>query len=166
MLSIQHDLCRIQNNWKLGTGKSQTSLSSRQLGTPTWIIRFELGVSSRQLWPLSRAPTWRSLTSSWFKLVYFRVPNFLESTLNPENARLWWQHLPTKDRRATSLFKWPQQNKMSPKRSCMLLHKLCSIPGRYVHCSQESNTKYMLCSKLLVAHVPHHNNLVPFHLII
>jgi hypothetical protein len=33
MVSIQHDFCHVQNNWKNGTGKSQTSLSSRQLGT-------------------------------------------------------------------------------------------------------------------------------------
>ena len=31
MLSIQHDFCHVQNNWKLGTGKSQTSVSSRKL---------------------------------------------------------------------------------------------------------------------------------------
>uniref|UniRef100_A0A4W5R9R1 Guanine nucleotide-binding protein subunit gamma n=4 Tax=Salmoninae TaxID=504568 RepID=A0A4W5R9R1_9TELE len=28
MLSIQHDFCHIQNNWKLRSGKSQTSVSS------------------------------------------------------------------------------------------------------------------------------------------
>ena len=30
---IQHDFRCFQNNWKLGTGKSQTSVISRQLGT-------------------------------------------------------------------------------------------------------------------------------------
>ena len=30
MQSIQHDLCLVQNNWKLGTGKSQTSMSSEK----------------------------------------------------------------------------------------------------------------------------------------
>ena len=34
---------------------------------------------------------------------------------------------------------------------------------RYVDCSKESNTKCMLCSKLLVAHVPHPNDFVYFH---
>jgi hypothetical protein len=29
MLSIQQDFCHIQNNWKLRTGKSQTSVSSK-----------------------------------------------------------------------------------------------------------------------------------------
>jgi hypothetical protein len=54
---------------------------------------------------------------------------------------------------------------MSPKMYWMLLHKWCNMPGRYVYCSQESNTKCMLCSKMLVVHVPHPNNLVPFPLI-
>ena len=44
--------------------------------------------------------------------------------------------------------------KVSSKMSSKLLHKLCNMPGRYVYCSQESNTKCMLCSKVLVSHVP------------
>jgi hypothetical protein len=31
--------CRLQNNWKLGTGKSQTSVSSRQLGTQIILVK-------------------------------------------------------------------------------------------------------------------------------
>ena len=71
-----------------------------------------------------------------------------------------------KDCRATFLFKWAQHNKVSPKMYCMLLHKLWNMPRRYVYCRQESNTKMMLCSKLLEAHVPQPNTLAPLPLII
>jgi hypothetical protein len=57
--------------------------------------------------------------------------------------------LPTTDHLATFLFKWAQH---------IYMHKWCNMPGRYVHCSSER--KHMLCSKMLVAHVPHPNNLV------
>jgi hypothetical protein len=53
-----------------------------------------------------------------------------------------------KVRCATFLFNWAQHNKVSPKIYCMLLHKWFNMPGRYVYCGQESNTKCMLFSKL------------------
>ena len=41
---------------------------------------------------LSRALTWRSQTS-WFYLIFFQISSCLESTINPENARIEWQSL-------------------------------------------------------------------------
>ena len=76
MLSIQHDFCRVQNTWNLRTGKSDIrefkTTGNWEKKQACWTI-IQLG--SQELRPLSRAPTWQSLTSSWFNLVFFRVPS-------------------------------------------------------------------------------------------
>jgi hypothetical protein len=46
--------------------------------------------------------------STWLNLVFFRVPSCLERTINPENAGLWWQSFPKKDRREHST-RWVQK---------------------------------------------------------
>ena len=56
-----------------------------------WTV-IQLEIPSQELRSLSRALTWRSLMS-WFNLVH--------STINPENARLWWESFVT-----NFLFKW------------------------------------------------------------
>ena len=139
MLSIQHDFCRFQNNWKLGTGKSQTSVSSRQTSYDwenTFSTVIQLGIPRREHGPLSRAPTWRSLTS-WFDLVFF------------QSSQLSWKHHKSrkchtsrtkfdkcthdKDHRDTFLFKWEQHNRVSTKMYCMLL-------PNYVICQEDMYT--------------------------
>jgi hypothetical protein len=147
---MKDDSCHIQNNWKLRSGKSQTSVSSRQLGPR----KETSSVWENMFW----APTWRSLMS-WFDLVFFWVHSFLQSTkrMTDSDDKVWWQNVSTRRSGAPP-------HKVSPKMSCIPLHKLCNMPGRYVYCSLESNTKCMLCSKLLVAHVPRPNSLVPFPL--
>ena len=95
-----------------------------------------------------------ALFTQWFVIYFLPVWQSLMTKFSHKNCR------------DTFLFKWAQHNNVSPKMYCMLLHKLCNMPRRYVYCSLESNTKCMLCSKLLVAHVPHPNNLVYFHLLI
>ena len=92
MLSIQHDFCRIQNNWKLGTGKSQTSVISKQLGTPTEKIHFEFRILSRELslfLELRPEDHWRHdstlFCSQSFQLAWKHYKS--------RKPRLWWQSL-------------------------------------------------------------------------
>jgi hypothetical protein len=98
------DFCPVQNNWKLRTGKSQTSVSSRQLETwkklaPTGKIRFEWSPYSE--FQVGHSGLFLELRPEdhWHHdstLFFFRLPSCLESTINPENARLWWEIWMTK----------------------------------------------------------------------
>ena len=102
-----------------------TGNSGKKLAQTGKITVIQLGILYWELGPLSRATTWRPMTSLWSD-VFFWVPSCLESTINPENARLWWQSLMTtfshmRDLCATFLFKWAQHNKVSPKMYCILL---------------------------------------------
>ena len=124
----------------------QSSMTSEQLETRNWEI--------------SDFSEFKTTSSDWENTEFFFWTVIQLGIPSRELGPLSRAH--KKDRRATFLFKWAQHNKVSPKIYCMLLHKWCNMPRRYVYCSQESNTKCMLCSKLLVAHVPHPNNLVPF----
>ena len=105
-INIQHWPCQWLSskqletwNWEISdfsefktTGNSESSDWEKTF----WMVIL-LGIPCWELRHLSGAPTWKTLTS-WFNLVFFcRDSSCLESTMNPEDARLWWQNLPTKD---------------------------------------------------------------------
>ena len=149
----------VQDNWELrkkwaSTGKIHFEWSSNS--------EFEVGSSGLFL-ELRPEDHWRNDSTLFF---FFRVSSCLERTKNPENDRLCWLSLMTKFAHKGPPHHLPVQ--VSTAQQGEYKH-FCFI--NYVICQEDMYTvakKVILsvCCKLFVAHVPHHNNLVPFPLII
>ena len=102
MLSMKHDLCRAQNNCSelqnltlvisryLGTGKIWATLGKKNFEISSKLeVLFRNSGLFLELRPEDHWCHHDSTFCCW-------VPSCLESTINPENGRLWWQSLMTK----------------------------------------------------------------------
>ena len=154
----------------------------KQLESQNWGIsdfcEFKTTGNSEKKWTLTGKISFERSSSGLFlelrpeddlrhgsTLFFFQVPSCLESTINPENARLWWHHFPTKARRSNFLFKWAQHNKVSKNciACCCINDVICQVDMYNV--AKKVMLSVCFCSKLLVAHVPHPYHFVPFPLL-